>query len=246
MHQLGKPALLAVFLFVAVFANAAARNTVRIKVLDSATRTLTTADNGAPRNCDLSNYDAYCHGSKEGEVVNMLLVQEGDGHPYHITCTNDAKWSRPSCILLTKGETFEATKEKHGIMVYYVDDDGKQRKQLYKYVVEDGNGNPLPASLPGRNKPAPASAENAEPAPAQPPGANASLQSVKCTFSSTPAGAEVTLDGQFIGSTPSVLDVSTGKHVVAVTMPGFAQWKRELTISPGSELTVNAVLQKAQ
>jgi len=69
---------------------------------------------------------------------------------------------------------------------------------------------------------------------------------VKCSFSSTPAGAEITLDGKFVGSTPSVLDVGVGPHVVEVSLPGFVQWKRELTVSAGSELTVNAVLQKAQ
>jgi len=33
--------------------------------------------------------------------------------------------------------------------------------------------------------------------------------------------------------------------VVVVSMAGFVQWKRELTVEAGSELTVNAVLEKA-
>ena len=37
-----------------------------------------------------------------------------------------------------------------------------------------------------------------------------------------------------------------GSHVVVVRMNGFAEWKRELTVEPGSELTINAVLQKGQ
>jgi len=34
--------------------------------------------------------------------------------------------------------------------------------------------------------------------------------------------------------------------VVVFSMPGFAQWKRELTVLPGSQLTVGAILQKEQ
>lgn len=54
----------------------------------------------------------------------------------------------------------------------------------------------------------------------------------------------MTVDGRYVGSTPSVLGLATGTHVVVVTMNGFAEWKRQLEVSPGSELTVNAVLQK--
>ena len=68
--------------------------------------------------------------------------------------------------------------------------------------------------------------------------------SVKCSFSSTPSGAEVSVDGRYVGSTPSVLSLNVGNHAVEVSLPGFAQWKRQLTVSAGSELSVNAVLQK--
>jgi len=29
-------------------------------------------------------------------------------------------------------------------------------------------------------------------------------------------------------------------------MPGFAHWKRELTVMPGADLSVNAVLEKTE
>lgn len=241
-----KPALLAVFLLTTLFANAATKNTIRVKVVDSATRTITTDDNGAPRNCDLSNYDAYCHGSTEGEVINVLLVQEGNAPPYRVRCVNDSKWSKSRCALLPKGETFDAIKEKNGITVFYPDDNGKIQKQLYTYVAKDENGKPMAPQETGETQASPAAAGSAAESSSAASVGGSSLQPVKCSFSSTPSGADITLDGQYVGSTPSVLDVSAGKHVVAVTMPGFEQWKRDLTVSPGSELTVNAVLQKAQ
>lgn len=85
------------------------------------------------------------------------------------------------------------------------------------------------------------------PKPAEPislVGAVGKQTEVKCSFTSTPAEAEISMDGQYIGSTPSMVRVKTGTHEVVVSMPGFAESKRELTVAPGSELTVNAVLEK--
>jgi hypothetical protein len=67
---------------------------------------------------------------------------------------------------------------------------------------------------------------------------------VRCKFTSTPSGAEITLDGKYVGSTPSEIDLGAGTHVVLLSMPGFSEWRRELTVSTGSELTVNAILEK--
>jgi hypothetical protein len=243
-------ALLAALLLAAAFANAAAKGVIRIKILDAKTQTVSNGDNGAPRNCDLSNYDAYCHGSTEGATVNVLLVQEGNGAPYAVRCAEDSKWAKSRCIALTKGETFDATKDKHGLTVFYVDEGGKTRKQLYTYVTRDEKGNPVAPPDPRETEASTAPVENAEPAsPAAPAAAavsTADTPAVKCSFSSTPSGADITLDGQFVGSTPSTVNVSTGKHNVVFTMPGFSQWKRQLSVSAGSELTVNAVLQKSQ
>lgn len=243
MNQCRKLAVAATLLFAATFANAAAKNTIQIKVLDAQTNTSVTNNNGVPTNCDLSNYDAYCHGSKDAEVTNILLVQEGNSLPYLVRCTNDSKFAK--CAPLAKDATFDARKEKHGLTIYYLDEKGKLRKGFYSYVADDGNGNPLPAALRKQAKPSATAAENSDKS-SDSSSSTSNPEEVKCSFSSTPSGADITLDGKYVGSTPSVIDVSTGKHAVAVTMPGFQQWKRDLTISAGSELTVNAVLQKAQ
>jgi len=243
---------LASLLLVAMFADAATKNAIRVKVLDSETHSLVLDDSGVPKNCDQMNYDAYCHSSKTEQVTNTLLVQEGNGTPYRVACTIESKWSR--CVPLPKGQSFDASREKHGITVYYVDDDGKPRKQLYAFVAADSKSAPAtpaaapPAGTPAQ-KPAPAiaQAQNAVPAaPAPQVAASSVRETVKCSFGSAPPGAEVTLDGRYVGSTPSVLGVTVGTHIVVISMPGFAQWKRELAVASGSELTVNAVLQKAQ
>ena len=241
------------FLLLAMLANAVSKSgTIRIKVLDSETHSVTLDSSDVPKNCDQVNYDAYCLNSKTAQITSTLLVQEGDGPPFHITCTNDSKWSR--CLPLPKGESFDARREKRGLVVYYADDKGKVRGQLYTYVAGEANQTvPQPAAQaqiqPGQTQPSPAPTASAAPASTAataPASAPAVAVEVKCSFSSTPSGADITLDGRYVGSTPSVLNLSTGKHVVVVSTPGFAQWKRELAVSPGSELTVNAVLEKTQ
>jgi hypothetical protein len=69
---------------------------------------------------------------------------------------------------------------------------------------------------------------------------------VRCNFTTTPPGADITLDGKYVGSTPSAISVGSGTHTVVFSMPGFAPWTRELTVAAGSDLTVNAILQKGK
>ena len=69
---------------------------------------------------------------------------------------------------------------------------------------------------------------------------------MRCNFSSTPPSAEITLDGKYVGNTPSEISVSTGTHVVVFSMPGFGEWKRDLTVVAGSVVNVTANLQKTQ
>lgn len=71
-------------------------------------------------------------------------------------------------------------------------------------------------------------------------------QSIKCSFSSTPPGAEITVDGRYVGNTPSEIGLTTGSHVVILSLPGFAQWKRDLAVATDSVVNVTATLQKSQ
>ena len=244
--------LQASLLLVAVFAGAAAeKSTTRITVLDSETRSVSLGVNDVPKNCDQVNFDAYCNSSRTTSLTNTLLVQEGNEPPFHIACTIDSKFSR--CTPLPKGESFDARREKNGITVYYVDDKGKARKQLYMLVDTGGKTGPPAAAVATRPAPVAAAPRQSSPAPVPAPSVGSvqavapeKVEKVKCNFSSTPAGADINLDGKYVGSTPSEIELVTGTHVVVFSMPGFTQWKRELTVLSGSELTVNAILQKGE
>jgi PEGA domain len=258
-------ALQAGLLLVAMFANAASRNMMRIKVLNSETRSLSPDDNGVPLNCDQLTFDAYCRSSRTSRLMNTLLVQEGDGAPFRIACTADSTGSK--CIHLPLGETFDAKKDKHGVTVYYVDEKGKAQSQWYKLVATGGKSGPPPNAAAAANQPRPTVTENAgrgtaapvphTAAPAQnspvasPTSSAASAQEVqtekvKCNFSSTPAGAEISIDWRYVGNTPSEIGLTVGTHVVSLSMPGYAEWKRELTVAADSAVNVTATLEKTQ
>ncbi|MGB7639936.1 MAG: hypothetical protein WBL82_01560, partial [Terriglobales bacterium] len=114
-------------------ANAATRNNeMRVKVVNSETRSDAVEGGDVPKNCDGANFDAYCNNSNTRVLTNTLVVQEDDGTTFRVACTVDAKFSR--CVPLPTGESFDARREKHGITVYYVDDKGKARSQLYTFV----------------------------------------------------------------------------------------------------------------
>jgi len=252
MNLRGITALFVGLLSLSMFAAAVVRNgAVRITVLDSETHSVSLDSSGVPKNCDGVNFDAYCLNSKTVEVTNTLLVQEGSEPPYRVSCAVDSKWSR--CMPLLKGTSYDAKHDKHGLIVYYVDDVGKVRKQLYTFVEGGGDSALATAAKAAPTSPAPASGATIQgpvvksgQAPAPEASRSTQQESVKCSFTSAPAGAEVTVDGRYVGSTPSVLSLSAGNHAVEVSLPGFATWKRDLTVSAGAELTVNAVLQKAQ
>jgi hypothetical protein len=77
--------------------------------------------------------------------------------------------------------------------------------------------------------PAPAAKANvAVPVPAPSP-AQASV-----AIDSTPPGADIEIDGAFVGNTPSSVQMPTGSHQVIVKKKGFTDWTRTLNVTGGT------------
>jgi hypothetical protein len=62
------------------------------------------------------------------------------------------------------------------------------------------------------------------------------------SFASNPAGADIELGGRFIGSTPSKVDLPTGKHEVVIKKAGHRDWTRKLDLLPGANINLQAEL----
>jgi PEGA domain len=60
---------------------------------------------------------------------------------------------------------------------------------------------------------------------------------------STPAGADIEIDGAFVGNTPSTLTISSGSHDIEVKKKGFADWSKKLNVTGGS-IHLNADLEQ--
>ena len=73
---------------------------------------------------------------------------------------------------------------------------------------------------------------------------SAAAQAGDVTVTSTPDSADVFVDGTFKGNTPSTLKLTAGKHMVRVTSAGYKDWEREIDVTAGSEVKLNAKLEK--
>jgi len=63
-------------------------------------------------------------------------------------------------------------------------------------------------------------------------------------ITSSPIAADVELDGNFIGNTPSTIGVSPGDHTISVKKKGYKTWERKIKVSSG-KVNVFAELEAA-
>lgn len=82
-------------------------------------------------------------------------------------------------------------------------------------------------------------------APASIASENVGTLSAKLHLESDPPGADIEVDGSFVGNTPSDVQVTEGEHTVTVKRTGFKDWERKLKVSGGSSVRLNAELEKA-
>jgi hypothetical protein len=68
--------------------------------------------------------------------------------------------------------------------------------------------------------------------------------SARVNVQSDPSGVEIYLDDQLVGSTPSVILASPGKHTFRLHAQGRADWTRQVNLLPGSDLSLTANLDK--
>src|SRR5262249_50652152 len=65
----------------------------------------------------------------------------------------------------------------------------------------------------------------------------------KISVTSTPANADIEVDGSFVGNTPSAIEVTPGEHSVAIKKSGYKAWERKLKVTGGT-VNVSAELEK--
>lgn len=97
------------------------------------------------------------------------------------------------------------------------------------------------------------------PQPERPTSIQVEAQDSVVTIKSIPEGAEIMIDGKFVGSTPSTVQLAPGDHEIVIekkggnvrhlaggeiTVPNYRAWRRTLTVNPASTLTLDATLER--
>jgi hypothetical protein len=72
--------------------------------------------------------------------------------------------------------------------------------------------------------------------------APASVQAM-LAIASTPPGADIEVDGGFVGNTPSTVTLTPGSHQVVVKKRGFSDWTKTLNVTGGT-INLNAELEQ--
>jgi len=80
------------------------------------------------------------------------------------------------------------------------------------------------------------------PAPAAPEVASAAF--AKLQMDSSIPGADILLDGNFVGNTPSEVQVADGDHTVTVKKAGYKDWERKIKVTAGSSIHLNSEMEK--
>jgi PEGA domain len=82
------------------------------------------------------------------------------------------------------------------------------------------------------------------PSPAE-EGKQPEFAGAKVQVSSDPAGADIEIDGSFVGSTPSEIELAAGEHSIVVKKTGYKAWERKIKTTAGA-VNISAALQKQQ
>jgi hypothetical protein len=76
------------------------------------------------------------------------------------------------------------------------------------------------------------------------PSGNAGSVTAKLHVEPDPPGADIEVDGSFVGNTPSDVQVTEGEHAVTVRKAGYKDWERKLKVSGGSSVNLSSQLEK--
>jgi len=72
-----------------------------------------------------------------------------------------------------------------------------------------------------------------------------SIVALTQAIDSAPPGADIEIDGAFVGNTPSTVAVVTGSHQIAIKKKGFTDWTKTLSVTGGT-VHLSAELEQEQ
>ena len=165
----------------------------------------------------------------DGEKVALRAVKEGKGGSHTgamtgaMVATSLIIWPAAPFFLFMKGK--DITIPQGTEITAFVDGDN----HLDPAKFGGGGGAPMPNPNPNTLTLTPAMATTSE---------------TSLTVDSGPSGADILVDGEFVGSTPSSVPVTMGSHEITIKKKGYATWTRKMNVQ-GGNVHLNADLDRA-
>jgi len=161
-------------------------------------------------------------GALQTYIYTYYTVLRTEQASYLLACIRKFRWDH--CPMLLPGQRYLLSTGSKNSIVLQSDEKSKPLKLQLVEV----------AAI--RKAPEPTLSSSAAPV-AQPTTGTALVQ-----VTSTPPGAEITVNGEFVGNTPSELHLVPGMHDVTISKPGTKSWQRTVRITEGS-ITIHADLE---
>jgi len=171
----------------------------------------------------------------DGEKATLRAVKESQGGSHTgimaggMVATSLIVWPAAPVFLLMHGK--DVTIPKGTEVTAYISGDVKLDIAKFQPAPLVPAAPPVPATqqVPTASPAATPNAGHTDTPPVSPDQAAAA----ELEMSSTPDGADIEIDGNFVGSTPSTVGVAAGPHQLSLKKAGFKPWERKITVSSG-------------
>jgi hypothetical protein len=190
--------------------------------LGDSTNTRISGDYSGTRNTSTSGSSMPLY-----KVYDNLVI-EGDDTVYITSERLRWRWSKGAHVAVNEAVKYYVDGRK----LYVLDNDGKEHTaEIVKEI---------------RKVPQAPSAADSKQREYQPSVTSqttpASVAQASVIIDSAPSGADIEMDGAFVGNTPSTITVAPGSHEIAVKKKGFTDWSRKMNVTGGS-VHLNAELE---
>ena len=160
-----------------------------------------------------------------------------DGYPFHGRMTDhDVRNLQSRGTEVVVLESKYTTDELKQARADCKGETGKSLNQAEAQAAPPADAAPVTVDPPAA-APAPPPPADSAPVPAP-----ASASGGRLSVVSNPDGADIEIDGTFVGNTPSDLQVPEGDHIITVKKAGFKEWQRKMKVTGGSSVRLNATL----
>jgi hypothetical protein len=147
-----------------------------------------------------------------------------------------------------KGFDFRMDYPSQATLSLELDDVGSQRMAEHVFMGSNNahpNANPFKIAAVQEQFLAPGATRTVAQPPFRRPGVGISREEfASLDFVSAPTGAEILIDGNFVGNAPSRLRVPVGRHTITLRLSGYRTWTQTIQVAPGSEATIQKTLNR--